>query len=158
MLQIVPVDARDDGRFTVWYSALRAGATAGRHAPIVVSATAMRSQLLHQTRAVRHAVGAFDGDQCLGTAVLERDTQDNTHLGELDVNVPPEYRRQGIGTLLLQQLLGIAAGVGLTTLLGEVNVVDETSPGLAFTVRHGFHSVHTENRLVLDLPAVTRAD
>ena len=152
MLQIVPLDARDDGQFTAWYLALHAGATAGRHAPIVVSATAMRSQLLHQTRAVRHAFGAFNGDQCRGTAVLERDTQDNTHLGEVDVNVPPEHRRQGIGTLLLQQLSEVAAEVGLTTLLGEITVVDHTSPGLAFTRRHGFHSVHTENRLVLDLP------
>jgi GNAT superfamily N-acetyltransferase len=152
MLQIEPVDARDDDQFTAWYSALHAGATARRHAPIVVSATAMRSQLLHQTRAIRHAVGAFDGDQCLGTAVLERDTQHNAHLGEVDINVPPEHRRQSIGTLLLQQLSEVAAEAGLTTLLGEVTMVDEASPGLAFAARHGFSSVHTENRLVLDLP------
>ena len=111
----------------------------------------MRTQLLHQTRAVRHAFGAFDGDRCLGTAVLERDTQDNTHLGEVDVNVPPEHRRQGIGALLLQPLSEVAAEAGLSTLLGEVTVVDGSSPGLAFAHRHGFHSVHTENRLVLDL-------
>jgi GNAT superfamily N-acetyltransferase len=137
MLQVMPVDAHDEGQFTAWYAALNAGATAGRHAPIVVSAKVMRSQLLHQTRAVRHAYGVFDGDQCLGTAVLERDTQDNIHLGEVDVNVPPEHRRRGIGSLLLQQLSEVAAEVRLTTLLGEITVVDRTSPGLTFTRRHG---------------------
>jgi len=152
MLHVTPLDARDDEQFAAWYSTLRAGASAGRHAPVVVSATAIRSQLLHQTRAVRHAFGAFDADQCLGTAVLERDTEHNTHLGEVHVNVPPEHRRRGVGTLLLNQLSEVAAGVRLTTLLGEVTVIDETSPGYTFARRQGFSSVHTEDRLVLDLP------
>ncbi|WP_375425059.1 GNAT family N-acetyltransferase [uncultured Friedmanniella sp.] len=152
MLRIAPVDADDDGQFAAWYSALRTGAAAGRHAPVVVSATALRSQLLHQTRAVRYAFGAFDEDRCLGTALLERDTEHNSHLGEVDVNVPPEHRRQGIGTLLLHELSEIAAEMGLTTLLGETAAVGETSPGLTFARGHGFHSVHTEDRHVLNLP------
>ncbi len=152
MVRITPLDARDDDRFAAWYAALRAGASAGRHAPLVVAATALRTQLLDQTRAVRHAVGAFDGDMCLGTGVLERDTEQNTHLGEVDVNVPPAYRRCGIGTRLLAALADEAASAGLTTLVGEVTVVGKEAPGLCFAEGAGFASVHTEDRLVLDLP------
>lgn len=112
----------------------------------------MRLQLLHQTRAIRHAVGALDADLCLGTALLERDTEHITHLGEVDVNVPPEHRRRGIGTMLVDHVSQVTAQVGVTTLLSEVTVIDENSPGLAFAHRHGFDSVHTENRMVLDLP------
>ena len=152
VLAVTPVDARDDHQFATWYAALRAGAAAGRHAPMVVSEGALRAQLLHQTRAVRHAFGVFDAGRCLGTAVLEHDTAHNTHLGEVDVNVPPEHRRRGVGALLLDELSMVAATAGLSTLLGEVTVVGATSPGLEFARRYGFASVHTEHRLVLDLP------
>ena len=49
---------------------MRTGAAAGRRAPVVVPVAALRSQLLHQTRAVRPAFGAFDGDRCLRTALV----------------------------------------------------------------------------------------
>jgi len=152
MVHLSVLDARDDEQFAAWYAALRAGAAAGRHAPVVTSAAALRSQLLHQTRAVRHAVGAFEGGVCVGTAVLERDTEHDTHLGEVDVTVPPEDRRRGIGSLLLDEMAAQAATAGLTTLLGEVTALDGVSPGLSFARRAGFESVHTEERLVLDLP------
>ncbi|WP_375431842.1 GNAT family N-acetyltransferase [uncultured Friedmanniella sp.] len=118
----------------------------------MVSPTALRRQLTDQSRAVRTAFGVFDGAVCLGTAVLERDTEQNTHLGEVDVNVVPEQRRLGLGSRLLTAALEQADAAGLTTLTGEVNAADPTSPGLGFAAAQGFGTVHTELRLVLDLP------
>lgn len=152
MIVVEALDARDPDRFTAWYAALRAGACADRHAPVVVTAQAMRAQLTDQTRALRRPFGVFDGGTCLGTAVLEWDTEQNTHLGELDVNVPSEHRRAGVGAALLERAEREADSVGLHTLTGEVNVTGADSPGLRFARRAGFDSVHTEDHLVLDLP------
>lgn len=152
MVAVDALDARDPDRFAVWYAALRAGACADRHAPVVVSAQAMRAQLTDQTRALRRPFGVFDGASCLGAAVLEWDTEQNTHLGELDVNVAPEHRGAGVGTALLERAQREAEKVGLRTLTGEVNVADAHAPGLQFARRAGFATVHTEDHLVLDLP------
>lgn len=146
------VDPQDDAQFAAWYEAFSRGAAAGRPAPLVVPAETVHRQLLDQTRARRLALGVFEGSSCSGAALLEWDTEHNTHLGEVDVDVVPERRRQGIGTALLDRLVTEADAVGLTTLVGEVNVVGGASPGLGFAVAHGFASVHTEHHLVLDLP------
>lgn len=152
MVVVEALDPHDPARFEAWYTALRAGACADRHAPVVVSAKAMRAQLTDQTWALRRPFGVFDGATCLGAAVLEWDTEQNTHLGELDVNVAPEHRGAGVGTALLHRAQREAETVGLRTLTGEVNVTDGASPGLRFARSAGFDTVHTEDHLVLDLP------
>lgn len=151
---VTPLDVEDEARYAAWFAALKAGASAGRHAPVVIPASTLREQLIgdRQSRVVRLPFGVFENGECLGTGVLELDTSHNTHLGEVDVNVPVPYRRRGVGTLLLDRLLAEAAEAGLSTLVAEVNAVGPEAPGLAFAARHGFVSVHTEHRLVLDLP------
>jgi len=44
-VQAAPLDVRGDDRSAAWWSRLGAGAAAGRHAAVVVSTAAMRSQL-----------------------------------------------------------------------------------------------------------------
>ncbi len=152
MVNVESLDPADDVRFARWYEALRSAAAAGRHAPIVTPAAALRSMLLDQERGRRHAFGVFDQDRCLGAGMLERDTEQNTHLSEVEICVPTQHRRRGIGTALVGHVHDLAAAEGLTTLLAEVHAGQPDWPGLHFAERHGFAVVNTENRLVLDLP------
>jgi GNAT superfamily N-acetyltransferase len=108
--------------------------------------------LMNQGRARRCAFGVFDRDACRGAALLEWDTEQNTHLGEVEISVPPQHRRRDVGTALLERVHDQANQIGLTTLVTEVNAAAPDWPGLHFAAHHGFETVHTEDRLVLDLP------
>ncbi len=146
------LDAQDPAQFRAWYAAYYAGDSAGRHAPAVFPESVMLDHLTQESQAIRRAFGVFDGAECVGAAVLEWDTQQNTHLGHVEVYVPPQHRRAGVGTALLERIMQEADDEGLTTLLAAVNAVTPDSAGLRFAERTGFSTVHTEDRLVLDLP------
>jgi mycothiol synthase len=64
---------------------------------------------------------------------------DSPGRGYVEPRVLPGERRRGIGTLLLRELLGHAAGLGFTTASSHVDGHDAGS--LAFARRHGFEEV-----------------
>jgi GNAT superfamily N-acetyltransferase len=159
-MEIRALDVGDAKQSDTWYEALHEGAAAGRHAPLIVGRTALLTSLrTNDTNAAydRRAFGAWDGTICLGTLLLDLPRRDNTDSAELDVNVPPAFRRRGVGGALLRHVLQLAASLGRTTITDEVNVpigqTLERWPGGRFALSAGFVSVHTEERLMLDLPA-----
>lgn len=88
--------------------------------------------------------------------MVDLQTKENPHRAEIDINVPPDLRRRGIGTSLLEHVHRAAAEQGRTTFLTEINVpahsVPAEWPGSAFATRNGFISAHQEDHLALDLP------
>ncbi|MGB0099307.1 MAG: GNAT family N-acetyltransferase [Nocardioides sp.] len=75
------------------------------------------------------------GGTDVATAFYETATYDNLHLAWLGVNVHPEHRRQGHGTVVLEHLMDRARGDGKTS----VGMSSWDLPGPpAFAARHGF--------------------
>ena len=87
-------------------------------------------------------LGAYDGDQCIGLAVLRRDMFLYLYLDDLKVNAA--YRGQGVGGMLIaacmeearkQRLLGVYT-------IGQDNNVS----ACLFYLRHGFEIGGFDNR------------
>lgn len=158
-MQIRELDVNDDVSFDRWYAALRAGAAHGRVAPLVESAAALRQSLRSNPDNPdndRRAYGAWDGETCAGTAQVRLPRQENQHLAEVSVCVPPDHRGGGVGAALCDHLLAVAREQGRSTFSEEIDVPEGStlreSPGGRFALARGFESKHTEQRLVLPLP------
>lgn len=158
MSRIVEIDPYDGAALRTWYEVMRAGAVAGRAAPQLVSHEALRASLVdpnpHQRR-TPYAV--YDGDTLVGTMLVGLPQRDNTHLAELDINVPPRYRNRGVGTALLGHGERLAGAAGRTVVTGETyapgdDPAGDDAPGLRFARRRGYESAHQEDHLLLDLP------
>lgn len=158
-MQIRELDPTDDDTFDRWYAAFHAGAVHARVAPLVESAGALRTSLRSNADNIendRRAYAAWEGDTCVGTAQLRLPLQENRHLAEVSVCVPPDHRRSGVGAALYDHLLALTEERGRSTLGEEIDVPEgddlSTSPGARFALARGFVTEHTEQRLVLDLP------
>lgn len=91
---------------------------------------------------------ADDGGHAVGAAVLGLPLRDNLHLGEPELYVPPEFRRRGIGTALLEVVEGAARQYGRTSLMAFLSssVDTQETPGTTFAEHHGFTLRITEIR------------
>jgi GNAT superfamily N-acetyltransferase len=98
---------------------------------------------------------AHDGDVVVGGAEAARGLADNLHLADLDVNVTPERRREGIGRALHDEAMTRLRADGRTTVCGEVYAAEGDGPGTSayeFATSLGFEVVHREDHLMLTLP------
>ncbi|WP_079127571.1 GNAT family N-acetyltransferase [Streptomyces sp. TP-A0874] len=138
---------------------MREGAVAGRLVPLVPGYDELGTSLRSPgSRRRRTAYAALDGTGAvLGTLLLELPLQDNEHLAELDINVPPAHPNRGVGAVLCERARQLADESGRTTLLGEVYVpageTGETWSGARFARKHGFTVENEEDHLALELPA-----
>ncbi|MDO5737447.1 MAG: GNAT family N-acetyltransferase [Propionibacteriaceae bacterium] len=153
MINVTALNAWDPEMFTAWYAAYHEGNAAGRHAPLIFPAPVVLDRLTKESRSIRRPFGVFEGGLCLGAAMLDWDPEQNAHLGNIEVCVPPAHRRSGIGTALLERLSREANNAGLTTLMAAVYTADSGSRDLEFARQAGFATVHTEDHMVMDLPA-----
>ena len=79
----------------------------------------------------------------VGYVELTRENDNNSHLMWNDLEVHPDYRRQGIGSQLLDQAEKQARDIGVRTLMAEVAydfvpAPERFSPGKAFAEAAGF--------------------
>lgn len=157
-MRLDELDPHDAPTAQRWYAAMRAGAGAGRVHPLVVTEGALLASLRANASNPsydRRPYGAWDGDTCLGTLLVELPRRDNRHRAEVDVNVPPAYRRRGVGAALFDEAVRVARSAGRTVLADEVNVAGADladAPGGRFALARGFASRHVERRLLLELP------
>lgn len=79
------------------------------------------------------------------------------HLGYAEPLVRPEFRRQGVGTLLLNAVVEAMRERRRTTLIIETHkpLDAESSPGWSFLGRHGFTPGILDLHRVLELPVST---
>ena len=80
-------------------------------------------------------IGAYDGDKCIGLAILEPGFFKYMYLSDLKVN--SSYRGQHVGSLLMEEAKKIALGLGYKGLytIGQDNNVD----ACLFYLGTGFH-------------------
>jgi GNAT superfamily N-acetyltransferase len=100
----------------------------------------------------RQCLSAVDGSGVtIGVALVELPRRDNRHRVSLDVRVPPEHRRRGIGTTLVQAVERLASEAGRSVLNGETDIptpraaLDASVPfarALAFEARQTSHRRH----------------
>jgi GNAT superfamily N-acetyltransferase len=90
-------------------------------------------------------------DGVAGWYLLELPVRDNTHLGILDVMVPPDRQRRGLGTALLRHAAGRALADGRSLLTGYACA---GSAGEAFAGSFGATGGLAEIHRVLDLDTV----
>jgi ADP-ribose pyrophosphatase YjhB (NUDIX family)/GNAT superfamily N-acetyltransferase len=153
VISISEIDPADLALFDEWYDAFRAGAVAGREAALMVGREALGFSLRHPgPLKQRIAVGAFEDDRVLGGMLFEHRLTDNLDTVEVEIDVPPQHRRRGIGTALWQWAVTRAAQLGRTIVQTELAVGSEPSPGAEFAARLGFSLEHVEEHLVVPLP------
>ena len=153
VISVREIDPADLALFDEWYDALRAGAVAGRTAPLVVGREALGYSLRNPgPLKQRLAVGAFEDDRVLGAMLFEYRLTDNLDTVEVEIDVPPQHRRRGIGTALWQWAVTRAAQLGRTIFQTELGVPSEPWPGAEFAARLGFTVEHVEEQLVVPLP------
>nr|WP_238353022.1 bifunctional GNAT family N-acetyltransferase/NUDIX hydrolase [Kribbella solani] len=139
--------------FDEWYDAFRAGAVAGRSAALVIGREALGYSMRNPSPVkARIAVGAFENDRVLGAMLFEYRLTDNLDTVEVEIDVPPEHRRRGIGTALWQWAATRTAQLGRTIVQTELGVPAEPWPGAIFAERLGFVTEHVEEQLVVPLP------
>lgn len=93
--------------------------------------------VLHLGTGQSTSIVAYAGGQLVGYATVHRNTAPWTRrVGELRVNVGPEYRGRGLGKVLTQQIFDVAQGLGLRKLLARMTT-DQAGAQAAFR-RLGF--------------------
>ena len=153
-IDIREVDRSDEDQLHAWWSA---GHAAMSHRPVdlwpdwEVSRLSM-PEVDPETDLV--LLGAYAGDAMVGCALIFMPLMDNTHLAGLEVYVPPEHRRKGVGSALLERAEAIAVAGGRTTLLADVRVpLDEDGPDAQWAEERGYALANVDTVKVVDLAA-----
>ncbi|MFK4086341.1 GNAT family N-acetyltransferase [Kribbella sp. NPDC020789] len=153
VITVLEIDPADPVLFDQWYDALSAGARAGREAAILQTREALAVSLRNPSPLkARLAVVAQDNGQVVGSMLFEYRLQDNLDAVDVEIDVPPEHRRRGIGTALWQWAETRAAQLGRTIFQTELGVPSAPWPGSAFAAKLGFEVEHVEDHLVVPLP------
>ncbi|HZX07440.1 bifunctional GNAT family N-acetyltransferase/NUDIX hydrolase [Kribbella sp.] len=153
MIVIREIDPADLALFDEWYDAFHAGAVAGREAALVESREALGYSLRNPgPLKTRRAVGAFEDDRVLGAMLFEYRLADNLDAVEVEIDVPPQHRRRGIGTALWQWAVTRSSQLGRTIVQTELGVPADPWPGAEFAARLGFAVEHVEEHFVVPLP------
>jgi GNAT superfamily N-acetyltransferase len=145
VIAVHEIDPNDDDAFRAWCTALHAGATAGRVAPVVATFDALAASLRTPgPRRRRLPYAARVGGTTVGAMLFELPLTENTGVA------------RGVGTALWEAAADRAAAEGRTIIQTEVNVAIgqslKTSPGGRFALRLGFVDQHVEDHLAVSLP------
>ena len=99
-------------------------------------------------------LGVVDGEEWLGMVWLDWWLLENTDTVDVELAVESRYRRRGIGSRLLDEVVKRARSDGRTRLSASViaDAVTGESAGTAFAEARGFVRKHSELHHVLELP------
>jgi GNAT superfamily N-acetyltransferase len=151
------VDPRDESAFDEWFSVLAVtdqerwpGRPGWQRVERLAMALDEDGPEERQCVVARAPTG-----QICGIGELELSRRENLHLAQVEVNVPPAFRRRGVGSALLRALEEMARAAGRRELVGmderpaRANYPPASRP---FAERHGFAPVQEMVRRELALP------
>ncbi|HEX3334466.1 MAG TPA: GNAT family N-acetyltransferase [Acidimicrobiales bacterium] len=157
-VEVATIDPTDTAAFDEWYAVLAAtdeerwpGQPGWQHAERLAKALD-----LHGPQENRCLVARRRGESAVvGIASVILFRRENRDLAQVEVRVPPEHRRRGVGTAIVDAAAGVARAAGRTVLTGRDEVpvrqdwLDAAGP---FARRLGFTPVQRDVRRRLDLP------
>jgi GNAT superfamily N-acetyltransferase len=153
------IDPRDGQVMRNWWEAAKEGDAFERPYAAFWSLQAATVAMTAENNPMeQHPLAAIDdAGAVLGTNQVMLPRIDNTHVALMTPIVRPPYRRQGIGSALLDAGLDLARSRGRTTVLIEVNQpATDTGPGdnggSRLLTDRGFATASLELHRVLDLP------
>jgi GNAT superfamily N-acetyltransferase len=157
MLTISEVDPADESTLRAFWESEQASIRHDREYAIPRGWQRLRKMMsTPNDYYARTLLVARDGDEVVGGADVGISTKDNTHLGDLDIQVRPDRRRQGVGRALYDDAAARFRASGRTSVIGEVYCPPGSDgAGVApyeFAVAMGFEAVHDEDHLLLSLP------
>lgn len=163
-MQLEEVDPRDDAGFADWFGVVEASLQDLRpgevdHLPGDLRVAALDGRLGDDGSPPpdeqQHLLLVRDAGAAVGAARVELPMSDNTHAVGAMVHVRPEYRRRGVGTMLLEAVEEHGRRSGRTTLMAELDEPPHLAgrlPGRAALERAGLRQVLLEVRRDLALP------
>jgi len=154
-MDIVTVDGRDAATFERFFRLRDDVRRAEQEFPAGLGLEEARVLFTDDHSDVRvEGIGLVDGDTWLGMAWLDWWLQENTHVVDVELAVAPQYRRQGVGSKLLEFVADRARREGRRLLSGSVLGDAETGEGAgtAFAAARGFVRKHVELHQVIELP------
>ena len=153
-VEIREVDRADEAELHAWWSA---GHAALSERPVdlwpdwEISRLAL-PEVDPDSRVV--LLGAYDGDAMVGSGLTAQPLKDNTHLGLLEVYVPPDRRRRGVGSALLDHAEQLFAAGDRTTLIADVRVpLEGDNDDRRWAEDRGYAVANVDTVKVVDLSA-----
>ena len=160
-IQIVRVDPLvDDELFDGWVAAsVESGEYEFGEWHTAYSAQELRAAQRLSTDCLILRLAAVKGDVVAGQATLTLPLLDNRQTAELALSVRPAYRRQGIGTRLLDELESLATAHARNVLRAESQVAaGRPDPADPFATARGYTAELVDLRSDLDLRGDLRGD
>jgi GNAT superfamily N-acetyltransferase len=158
-VEIRTVDVFDDAAVAAWHASKMSTLRHDREDPVYWSLREL-ALALRDPNAPRRTLllTAQDGDTVVGTGFLLLPTRDNLTLSEIDIQVEPACRREGVGSALFDKLRAAAIDDGRASVIGAiVGPYDGTPvpPGVPFAESFGltFRNEEVRRRLKLPIPA-----
>jgi GNAT superfamily N-acetyltransferase len=152
-IEVCVVDTADEAQLHDWWRVSHAGATAGRpydtYRPWELARVAA-AEKRDDWESVR--VVAYDGGRPVGAGEANLPLADNLDHGFLEVYVPVEERRRGVGAAVLAAVEEAATSRGRSVLVGEtIGPVGGSTPGEPFAAAHGYVLAQREGLKVLEI-------
>ncbi|MCW2913345.1 MAG: GCN5-related N-acetyltransferase [Actinomycetia bacterium] len=149
-MDIIAVDDPSDDQIREWHDVVRAAHACDHPDGPVQTLAETSARLLGQGGGCRHLLWAAVEDGMAGVAYLRLPNEPG-RAGEIDIQVRPRRRRQGIGS----RLLAVAAdGVRAGDCGTVISQVFADAPAVPFLESHGFRCVLTMRELVLRMSDV----
>ncbi|WP_265444940.1 hypothetical protein [Flexivirga meconopsidis] len=147
-----------DDAFASWHAAIREAHLADRESAWWSSVESVRAYFGRPSDRTRHlAVAAFDRGICVGGAEDKLPLRWDVETMSVELGVSPAAQGRGVGARLASYVKELAVQhdrrIVQTELYLRPGLALSHTPGGRFAEKHGFRTVNTEDRLVLDLPA-----
>ncbi len=160
MLTIEEIDPQDDVALRRFWETEAVAMMADRPFGVTRSWHAFRGPAQTESPYYRHTylVARLDG-QVVGVCDIGFGTKDNLQLAVLGISVPPECRRQGIGTHLYAEAEARCRDDGRTSLVGGCYENELGRSGVDFAHALGFETANQEDhfRCPLPMPEASKA-
>lgn len=153
VVEIRELDPSEEAQMRAWWEVGKVAEDAYRAADFYWSWEAARVFLMHGRDEYDDVLlGAYDGEQMVGAAMLSMPVHDNTHVAYGDFFVLPAYQGQGIGRALVERSETVMRERGRRSLVVEAYALPgQDGPALQFARALGFGEALEEEIKVVDL-------
>jgi len=153
-IEVRRIDPSDEAAVRAWWTVTRDAHAERPYNPMRPLELWLRNLRAPSPDESCDAFGAYAGDDLVGTSTVWLPQSDNTHMAYGELTVPPQFRRRGAGTMLLDHFEAFGRAAGRRTFLTEVSTADGAeNDGTRFAAAHGYSVANREETKAVDLAA-----